>query len=94
MNPNNNNHMSYSLLSENHPKARKEHQCIWCGQMILKGEKYRRETSIYDGNFQNHKWHLECDAAAKVEFRNGEDEFDPCQNERPDKKIVMLPTAT
>jgi hypothetical protein len=29
--------VSYSLLSETRPIARKDHRCIWCGQKIEKG---------------------------------------------------------
>ena len=74
--------MSYALLSETHPKARKEHRCIWCGEKILIGETYRHEKSVYDGDMQDHKWHLECDKAAAEHFRNGE-EFMAGDNERP-----------
>ena len=77
--------MSYTLLSESWPIARKQHRCIWCGQHIEAGEKYRRERSVYDGDMQNHKWHQECNAAAAEYFRQGEDEFSPHENERPPK---------
>lgn len=60
--------MSYQLLSESFFKARKPHSCIWCGQRIAPGEKYRAEASIYDGDMQYHKWHLECSKASKEYF--------------------------
>lgn len=47
--------MSYTLLSQTEPTARKEHRCIWCGETILVGEKHQHERSIYDGSFQNHR---------------------------------------
>lgn len=76
--------MSYQLLSESTPKARKQHRCIWCGQSIEAGTVYRHERSMYDGNFQNHHWHLECDAAFSAEVAGyGEEAFDAMENERP-----------
>ena len=77
--------MSYVLMDDSTPKARKPHTCIWCGQKILKGETYRREKSIYDGHWQDHRWHLECDKAAAEHFRHGDEEFEPGDNERPEK---------
>jgi len=75
--------MSYELLSSSRPIARKDHRCIWCGQKIEKGTKYRSEQSVFDGEFQNHHWHEECDRAAQEYFRYGEEEFEPYGNERP-----------
>jgi hypothetical protein len=74
----------YSLLSESFPVARKTHRCIWCGESIPSGEKYRHERSVYDGSMQDHKWHLECDADFAEGLRNGDDqEFIPYNAERP-----------
>jgi len=70
--------MSYQLLSETEPKARKDYRCIWCPEKILKGEKHIHETSKYDGDFQDHRWHPECKQASDKFFRlTGEEEFDP-----------------
>jgi hypothetical protein len=71
-------------MSDDTPKSRRNRFCIWCGEMIHKGETYRREKSIYDGHWQDHSWHLECCEAAKEYFRKwGEPEFEPYENERP-----------
>ena len=72
--------MSFLLLTQTKLKARKDHRCIWCGQLIPKGENYIRESSIFENDFQDHKWHPECHevAVAKVEG-----EFDAGCNERP-----------
>lgn len=78
----------YTLLADSWPIARKPHRCIWCGQQIEAGEKYRRERSVYNGEMQNHAWHPECDEAAAEEFSHGEQEFIPHQNERPEKKAA------
>jgi len=81
--------MSYQLLSESKPKARKEHRCVWCYQKIIIGETYRREKSVYDGEIQNFAWHLECDEACKEEYKiSGECEFSPGENDRPPRKEV------
>lgn len=70
--------MSYQLLSETEPVARKEYHCIWCPEKILKGEKHVHESSKYDGDFQDHRWHLECKKASDSFFRKyGEEEFMP-----------------
>ena len=79
--------MSYALLSETTPKARKEHQCIWCGEKILIGEKYRREKSAYDGSMQNHAWHIECDLDCRAENGCGEFELEPGGSERPSARL-------
>ena len=78
--------MSYALMSESTPKARTTHCCIWCGESILKGETYRHERSVYDGHFQNHKWHLECVEAAGEYFKKEGPDFDPYSFKRPTKK--------
>lgn len=74
--------MSSTLLSESFPVARKRHRCIWCGDAIDPGTKYRRERSVYDG-MQDHAWHLECDSDAKECFADGDVEFMPYSAERP-----------
>jgi hypothetical protein len=70
------NVMSYLLLSETTPTARKDHRCIWCPEMILKGEKHIHEVSTYEGDFQDHRWHPECRKAMMENFNRNEPEFD------------------
>ncbi len=77
--------MSYTLLSETYPTARKEHRCIWCGQSILKGTQYVAERSVFDGEMQNHHWHPEC--LEDCQLTNAGEcqwEFYPYENERPE----------
>ena len=78
--------MSYTLLSEATRIARKQHRCIWCGEAIAPGEKYRDERSVYDGELQRHRWHPECDEQFGVELAyegGGSMEFSAYDNERP-----------
>lgn len=75
--------MSYTLLSDSWPTARKEHRCIWCGDPIKVGQTYRKEQSIFDGQFQHHKWHKECDEESCEYFAGGHEEFSPYENPRP-----------
>jgi hypothetical protein len=45
------------------PVAGKIHTCYWCGQKILKGEKYSRWTWVDGGNASTIKAHMECATA-------------------------------
>lgn len=70
--------MSFDLLSQSYPIARKEHICEWCGEKIEKGEKYYRYVGFYDGNFQNTPLHLECAEAMDKHLKEDmDDEYTP-----------------
>lgn len=70
--------MSFDLLSESYPKARKEHICEWCGEKILKNETYYRYTGLHDGDFQSTPLHLECKKAMQKDLlENGQEEYEP-----------------
>lgn len=78
--------MSYTLLVESFPVARKAHKCIWCGMSIPVGLKHRHERSIFEGDFQANRWHVECNSAFLAEMAAAgecEMEFSPYENERP-----------
>ena len=49
-----------TMLKESHPIARKEHLCGLCGCKINKGQKYNRQTNIYDGYIYDWIEHEEC----------------------------------
>lgn len=69
--------MSYTLLHEADRVARKPHDCIWCNEKIQRGETYKDERSVYDGEMQLHRWHPECQVAADKFFKeSGECEFE------------------
>lgn len=75
--------MSYQLISQTTPKARREYDCIWCVEKIAKGETHVHEISKYDGDLQDHRWHPECLKAPETYFReSGGDEFSPHECKR------------
>ena len=48
------------ILRDTHPIARKEHKCQFCGGIISIGEKYYRQTNVYDGRVYDWISHTEC----------------------------------
>lgn len=81
--------MSYQLISSEVRKARKPHKCIWCGEQIAIGTKYRHERSTWEGDFHAQDWHPECDEAFTAELRESHEhelEFSPYENERPQSR--------
>lgn len=46
------------FYSQQITKARKEHKCFWCDDIIKPGEKYYRVAAVYEGDFSTRK---ECD---------------------------------
>jgi hypothetical protein len=80
--------MSVDTISSEERKARKEHRCTWCGQMILIGEKYRHERVRVDGDMNTNDMHLECDEALAelCRYEGGACYFDPYENERPSQR--------
>jgi hypothetical protein len=56
-------------------KARKQHRCIWCGEPIAVGERYRHWRGKFEGDVMSNDWHKECDAAAESE--DLEEGFEP-----------------
>lgn len=49
-----------TTLKDSHTIARKEHICDLCGGKINKGQKYYRQTNLYDGRFYEWVEHEEC----------------------------------
>jgi DNA-directed RNA polymerase subunit RPC12/RpoP len=77
--------MCFEIETTTHPKAKKEHRCIWCGEKILVGEKYTRQKGIFDGEWQDNPWHDDCLEGADDHFTSmGEYcwSFDPYGGER------------
>ena len=65
-----------TMLKESHPIARKEHICEFCGGKINKGQKYCRQTNIYDGYIYDWIEHEECYQIASELDMYGECDFD------------------
>lgn len=53
-----------TLLSDAFVVARKEDRCCWCGEAIVVGELYERESYIGDGSAYTLKLHAWCAIAA------------------------------
>lgn len=53
-----------TVLRETYPTARKEHGCEFCGEKIAIGQKYVRQTNIYDGTIYDFVTHQECNEVA------------------------------
>ena len=49
-----------NTLKETRPVANKEQVCNWCGSKIVKGEKYNRQTILFDGSIYDWVSHLDC----------------------------------
>lgn len=58
--------MDTVLLKDLYPVARKEHKCSLCGKNIKPGEKYHRQTLVYDGDVYDWVEDLECQKATDV----------------------------
>lgn len=51
----------WTCLLDKRTKARKQHRCLCCNQLILKGEVYHTRTGVEEGEgFFTMRMHLEC----------------------------------
>lgn len=53
-----------TILRETYPTARKEHICEFCAGKIQKGQKYVRQTNVYDRTLYDFVTHQECNEVA------------------------------
>jgi len=63
--------------------AAKTYRCINCGEHIENGERYCKQSGVYDGSYYTNRFHPECfDSLCE------EDEFVfvPYSGERPQKE--------
>ena len=65
-----------TTIKDSHPIARKEHICELCGCKINKGQKYYRQTNVYDGRIYDWIEHEEC-----LEIASKLDMYDECDDE-------------
>ena len=71
------------VLRDKTPVARKEHRCNFCGGVISVGEKYNRQTNVYDGCVYDWVSHCECSKLA-CEL----DMFDDCDEGLDDDGFI------
>ena len=72
-----------TTLKDLHPIARKEHECMFCGRTIKKGEKYNRTTLLYDYVYD---W-VQCE---KCEFVSQElDMYNDCDSEGLSEEVFQ-----
>ncbi len=62
---------SYIVYDTKVRKARKEHKCCECGEIIKSGENYQYASGLYDGNWDHHKTCLFCVAVWRDFFKCG-----------------------
>ena len=61
-----------TTIKESHPIARKEHICELCSCKINKGQKYYRQTNIFDGRIYDWIEHEECrEIASELDMYDG-----------------------
>ena len=53
-----------TILRETYPTAKKEHRCEFCCEKIAIGQKYVRQTNVYDGTIYDFVTHQECNEVA------------------------------
>lgn len=53
-----------TILKETYPTAKKEHVCEFCCEKIAIGQKYVRQTNVYDGVVYDFITHQECKEVA------------------------------
>lgn len=68
--------MSYHEFICTEVKTRKNHQCVWCGEEIVKGEKANYRKYVYDGVIRSDHMHLECFKAMGLSYSNDEIDSD------------------
>jgi hypothetical protein len=54
-----------SELRSDPTRARKNHCCEWCGELIKVGEVYTRDVGVFQGDFYSSPLHTECKEASK-----------------------------
>lgn len=77
-----------TLLKETKPVARKEHECMFCGEKIKIGQKYLRQTAVLDDAPYDFICHEECqDVAKKLGMY---DDCDPDYGLQPDEFVEFI----
>ena len=86
--------MEVTLLKDTYPIARKEHRCTLCGHIIKPGEKYHRQTLVYDD--KPYEWiedmdcHKACELVCERLDFYGYDREDGLTEEVFDTEIIEI----
>lgn len=74
-----------------HPRAQKEHRCIYCGYPIFVEEQYVQQTGIYDGAPYRNRYHGECfDDVTEEGRQTGDWEFSPWSGDPPERVQAII----
>jgi len=88
-----------TVLKDLTPTAKKQHKCHECKRIIPVGEKYHKEITLYDKQFNVHKTCLDCNSFRKelvCSFHWGElleqvkEGIFSCYGNIPESAIVKL----
>jgi hypothetical protein len=80
------------LSSHDGVKARKEHQCYYCNEMIEVGSLYGKRTGVCYGEISFMKYHPECDNAAKHWKQDDYECFSQGDMKRPKPDVAAKET--
>lgn len=60
-----------TVLRNSQPVARQDYVCEFCGCKIKKGDKYNKQTNVFDGEIYDFKTHVECsEVSIKLDMYN------------------------
>lgn len=85
--------MSIVLGSDTFPTARKGHQCHYCFDSIMPGERYGRRVGASGGDFWIMKFHPECDAHATATWKHDDWAENDWENKSFDRPITAFDPA-
>lgn len=74
--------MSYEEIQLRTPVARKQHQCEWCPEPILKGDRHVYRFYRWSGETMSGRMHQECYDAMGRSSDQVSDGWIPQENER------------
>lgn len=69
-------------------KTRKDHRCVWCGELIPKGSTVKFNSGRHLDSMYSQHWHDECIEPCKEHCKEGfGDGFDPHEHHRGSREI-------
>jgi DNA-directed RNA polymerase subunit RPC12/RpoP len=78
--------MSYESIDDNGEeiKTKRNWNCEWCGQKILRGERAIKRIYKWDGYLNNARQHAECFNAMRTQIRDEEFELNHMNRPKPE----------